>query len=208
MDVRRDKLLQPPPDLPLGEESLNDLVKGNSSKKWVVYATLSCSRRLVMKRWLAMCFVLACLPVFAQVQEIQATVTASGCGTCFNVALLTLKQLPGVADASGDAREGWIKISVDPKKGVAIKDVIDRVRVAGFNKDARFMIKATGTLEGHGVRMTLVVPHQKEVFVINAGDHEKMAMNAASSRQRVWTSSSLSANGNQYDLTVEKLQKQ
>ena len=151
--------------------------------------------------------ILGVAPAFGQVQELEARAGGVTCGTCFNAALLSLKRLPGVADVTGDAREGWIRVSVDAKKGISIRQAMDRVRVAGLKDDMQCSIKASGTLEKRGGRLVLVVPHQKELFVVDSGDRERMAMNAAAAGERVVATGWMSGSGNQYDVMVTKLQK-
>lgn len=159
-------------------------------------------------KWFALLFLLLpCVPAVAQVQELEARAGGVTCGTCFGAALLSLKQLPGVADAVGNAREGWIRVSVDPKKGVSIKEAMDRVRIAGLKEDMQCSIKAIGTLERRGGRLVLVVPKQSELFVVDSGEHERMAANSAASGNRVVATGWMSGNGNQYDVKVTKLQK-
>lgn len=148
-----------------------------------------------------------CAPAFGQVQEIKATLASLTCGTCFNGALLALKQLPGVSGATGDARGGWIRVSVDSKKGVVINDVVERVRLAGLN-DASFEMKASGTLQRRGDRLLLIVPNQKETIILDAGDRQQMAMNVAQNQERVSTSGTLSGSGKQFGLKIQTLRKQ
>lgn len=148
-----------------------------------------------------------CVPAFGQVEEIKATGVSATCGTCFNVALESLKHLSGVSDATGDPHEGWIRISVDPKKGVGMHDVFEITGYAGV-RVASFEMKASGTLQRKGNRLVLIVPNQTETIVLDAGDRGQMAMNAAQNRQPMSTSGILTRNGKEFGLKIQTLRKE
>jgi hypothetical protein len=147
-------------------------------------------------------------PLFAQVEEIRAHGGTVSCSACFSMALAGVKQIPGVTDASGDLREGWIRVIVNPKQAVSLKDVMERIRLAGFKDTAQFSLTAVGRMEQKENRLVFVIPNQDEVFFVNAGDRAKMAMNTAASKAPVRASGEISVSGNQYDLKIEKMQKQ
>jgi hypothetical protein len=155
----------------------------------------------MMKIILVLLFVFCSAPVFAQVEELEARVGAVSCGTCFNVALLSLKELPGVSEVNGDIHEGRINISVKAGQGISIHEAAERVRMAGLGESMQLSIKARGKLEKRGNRMVLVVPKQEEVIVVNTGTHARLAASAASSQ------SAVSGAGKQFELKIDKLQK-
>jgi len=154
--------------------------------------------------------ILACLsvPAVAQVEELEARVGTISCAACFNLAIAGLKQTAGVADVTGDMNNGWIRVGVNGKQGISLKDAMERIRVAGFQDGGQFTLIASGVLEQRGNKLVLVVPNQKEVFVVDPGDRAQMAENSAASRSAVRATGQLSGGGNQYDLKIQKLQKQ
>jgi copper chaperone CopZ len=160
-----------------------------------------------MKQFLALLMVIA-LPLIAsaQVEQIKAKVENITCSLCFTIAQTSLKQLPGVTNVSADANTGLIEIH--SSSGVSVRDVMDRVAVAGFKNGNSFEVNVRGKLEKRGNRIVLAAPGQKELFIVEQNSQSQMAGNMAEENQSVKIVASISGHGNQYNLNVRQIRKQ
>jgi hypothetical protein len=143
--------------------------------------------------------------LFAQVEEINARIGASDCAICFNVAQISLKQLAGAGSVNADMKSGVFNIQVKGGQGISIKDVVARLKAAGFKQESELEISVRGKLEHRGNRIVLVVPNQNELFVVEGGQKLQAASRMADEKSKVRTSGKLSGSGNQYTLKVKAL---
>jgi copper chaperone CopZ len=160
-----------------------------------------------MKQLLAFIILITLSSVaFSQVEQIKAKVENISCSLCFTLAQASLKQLPGVTNVSADAKSGLIEIQ--SSSGVSVRDVMDRVAVAGFKKGNSFEVSVQGKLEKRGNRIVLAAPGQKELFIVEQNSRSQMAANIAQENSRVKIVASISGSGNQYNLNVVQMRKQ
>ena len=155
--------------------------------------------------WLVILFIILPGLVIAQVEQINVKVENATCSLCFSVAQASLHQLPNVSSISADMKSG--KIEITTKSGVSVKDVMDRVKVAGFKEGSDFEIVVSGKLEKRGNRVVLVAPGQKELFIVEPNDKSRMAANMAEEKSAARVVASLSGSGNQYKLNVIQMRK-
>jgi copper chaperone CopZ len=139
----------------------------------------------------------------AQVERINVKVESITCSLCFTIAQTSLHQLQNVDSVSADAKSGRIEINTKP--GVSVKDVMDRVKVAGFKRGNDFEITVNGKLEKRGNRLVLVAPGQKELFIVEPNSKSRMAANMAEQNSEAKIVGSISGSGNQYNLNVLKM---
>jgi copper chaperone CopZ len=151
-------------------------------------------------------FMMITLPaiVSAQIDQIKVKVENVTCALCFNLAQASLKQLPGVT-VSADMKSG--QIDIHSSSGVSIRDVMDRVAVAGFEKGNSFEVSVQGKLEKRGNRIVLVAPNQKELFIVGQNSQSQMAGNMAQENKSVRIVAAISGKGNQYNLDVRQMRK-
>jgi copper chaperone CopZ len=141
----------------------------------------------------------------AQVERINVKVENLTCGLCFSLAQASLHQLPAVKSVAADANSG--RIEVQTSAGVSVRDVLDRVKVAGFQKGNDFEITVRGKLEKRGNRIVLVAPGQKELFIVEENSKSRMAPNMAAENAKARIVASVSGSGNQFNLNVRQMSK-
>jgi hypothetical protein len=144
------------------------------------------------------------LPAFAQVEQINATVSKIPSAITFNLGIATLKQINGVSNVNADVNSGRIQINTRP--GVSIRSVMDGLRVTGGQtNDLEIIVR--GKLEKRGNRIVLVAPSQDELFIVEAKAQNQMAANLAEKQNKAKVVAGLSGSGNQYTLAVKQIQK-
>jgi hypothetical protein len=144
------------------------------------------------------------LPAFAQVEQINATVSKIPSAITFNLGIATLKQINGVSNVNADVNSGRIQINTRP--GVSIRSVMDGLRVTGGQtNDLEIVVR--GKLEKRGNRIVLVAPSQDELFIVEAKAQNQMAANLAEKQNKAKVVAGLSGSGNQYTLAVKQIQK-
>ncbi len=141
----------------------------------------------------------------AQVEQINVRVGNVTSAVSFNLAHASLKQLEGVSSVSADMKSGRIDISTRP--GVSVRNVMDRLRIAGFERGNDLEIIVRGKLERRGNRIVLVAPGQNELFIVEANTKSQMAANLAEQQSKARIVAGLSGSGNQFSLTVRQMQK-
>jgi hypothetical protein len=158
-----------------------------------------------MKTFLWIIFLLlAGAPAFAQVEQINATVSKIPSAITFNLAMASLKQINGVSSVNADMNSGRIQINTRP--GVSVRSVMDGIRITGGQtNDLEIVVR--GKLEKRGNRIVLVAPSQNELFIVEAKAQNQMAANLAENESKARVVAGLTGNGNQYTLAVKHLQK-
>jgi hypothetical protein len=158
-----------------------------------------------MKNFLPIIFVLFIgLPAFAQVEQINATVSKIPSAITFNLGIASLKQINGVSNVNADMNSGKIQINTRP--GVSIRSVMDGLRVTGSQtNDLEIVVR--GKLEKRGNRIVLVAPSQNELFIVEAKAQNQMAADFAEKQNKARVVAGLSGSGNQFTLAVKQIQK-
>jgi copper chaperone CopZ len=143
---------------------------------------------------------------FAQVERINVKVENITCGLCFTLAQTSLHKTSGVKNVVADAHTGQFEIQTSP--GVSVREVMDRIKVAGFQRGNNFEITVRGKLEKRGNRIVLVAPGQSELFIVEENSSKgRMAANVAHENGKARIVASVSGSGNQYNLNVRQMSK-
>ncbi len=140
----------------------------------------------------------------AQVEQINATMSKIPSAITFNLGIASLKQIDGVNNVTADMNSG--RIQINTRGGVSVRSVMDGLRVTG-GQTSDLEIVVRGKMEKRGNRLVLVAPSQNELFIVEARAQNQMAANMAEKQNKARVVAGLSGSGNQYTLTVKKLQK-
>ncbi|HEY7160014.1 MAG TPA: hypothetical protein VH815_02090 [Acidobacteriota bacterium] len=144
------------------------------------------------------------VPALAQVEQINATMSKIPSAITFNLGIASLKQIKGVNNVTADMNSG--RIQINTRGGVSVRSVMDGLRVTG-GQTTDLEIVVRGKIEKRGNRLVLVAPSQNELFIVEARAQNQMATNMAEKQNKARVVAGLSGSGNQYTLTVKKLQK-
>jgi hypothetical protein len=160
-----------------------------------------------MRFCLLLCFVMIASTLFAQVEQITAVAGAVNCPVCFKTAEVMLGQLPPVQVVTSDLASRRLSIAVKPNQSIAVRDVLERIKVAAPNTLFQIDITAVGKVVSRDGKFFLAVPSQSESFQLDSGQRAQAVANFAQNQRSVRVGGLLQESHDGYKLSVLRLQK-
>lgn len=160
-----------------------------------------------MRFCLLFCFLLIASALFAQVEQITAVAGTASCSVCFKTAEVMLGQIASVQSVTSDVASRKISIVVKPNQSIAIRDALERIRVAAPNTSFQIEITAVGKVVSRDGKLFFAVPSQNESLQLDSGDRAQAVANLAQNQHSARVGGILQESSGGYKLSVLRVQK-